>query len=167
MPEPTVPSLKLAEGGLANLSLSPGDPQQATTGHELASTPIGLGRPGHVTVSSASASSSSHNASSDSDSDHEDAGHGAAGVLPAPYKATSVPLLDRLAARDRASGLLTGLTKLGSAWDYSEAWFALARAHEESGLVEKAKEVLWWCVELEEGRGVREWRCLAGGGYVL
>jgi len=67
-------------------------------------------------------------------------------------------LLSRLAARDRAYGLLSALTKSGAGWDCSEAWFALARAYEESGQVEKAKEALWWVVELEEGRGVRGWR---------
>ena len=74
--------------------------------------------------------------------------------------------LDRLAARDRAYGLLSALTKLGRGWDDSEAWFALARSYEESGQVEKAKEVLWWVVELEEKRPVRHWRCL-GEGYKL
>jgi hypothetical protein len=87
--------------------------------------------------------------------------------LPAPYKATSLSLIDRLAARDRAYALLSGLTRLGSGWNYSEAWFALARAHEESGQLDKAKEVLWWCVELEEATGLRDWRCLAGGRYVI
>jgi len=79
----------------------------------------------------------------------------------------STALLDRLAARDRAYGLLSGLTKLGSGWNYSEAWFALARAQEEAGLVDKARDALWWCVELEEGRGVRSWNCVSAGGYVL
>ncbi|RVX69808.1 hypothetical protein B0A52_06453 [Exophiala mesophila] len=74
--------------------------------------------------------------------------------------------LNRLAARDRAYGLLTTLTKLGSGWDNSEAWLALARAHELGGEVDKAKEILWWCVELEDSRPVRHWRNL-GGGYVL
>ena len=88
--------------------------------------------------------------------------------LPAPYKATSLPLVDRLAARDRAYALLTGLTRLGNGWNRSDAWFALARAYEESGQPEKAKEVLWWCVELEEATGVREWRCVGGsGGYTI
>ncbi|KAM5351252.1 hypothetical protein ACJ41O_003975 [Fusarium nematophilum] len=87
--------------------------------------------------------------------------------LPAAYKATHLPLVDRLAARDRAYALLTTLTKLGSSWNSSEAWFTLARAHEESGQPDKAKEVLWWCVELEEGTGVRDWRCLSGGGYII
>jgi cargo-transport protein YPP1 len=78
--------------------------------------------------------------------------------LEPPYKASSLPLIDRLAARDRAYGLLAGLTKLGSAWNYSDAWFALARAHEESGQPDKAKEVL----------GVRQWSSVSGaGGYVL
>jgi hypothetical protein len=76
-------------------------------------------------------------------------------------------MLDRLAARDRAYGLLSGLTKLGTGWNYSEAWFALARVYEESGQVDKARDVLWWCVELEENRAVRDWRCAAAGGYVL
>lgn len=87
--------------------------------------------------------------------------------LPDAYKATRLPLVDRLAARDRAYALLSTLTKLGSSWNNSEAWFALARAHEESGQPDKAKEVLWWCVELEEGTGVRDWRCLSGGGYII
>jgi tetratricopeptide (TPR) repeat protein len=86
--------------------------------------------------------------------------------LPPPHRATSLPLNDRLAARDRAYGLLSGLTKLGSGWSDSEAWFALARAYEESGQVDKARDALWWCVELEDGRGVREWE-VVGGGYVL
>lgn len=88
--------------------------------------------------------------------------------LPPPHRATSLPLNDRLAARDRAYGLLSGLTKLGSGWNDSEAWFVLARAYEESGQVEKARDALWWCVELEDGRGVRGWEVVgAGGGYVL
>lgn len=87
--------------------------------------------------------------------------------LDPPYKSSSVPLVDRLASRDRAYGLLSSLTKLGSGWNCSEAWFALARVHEESGQADKAKEVLWWCVELEEGMGVREWSCVNTGGYVL
>ncbi|KAK4186537.1 hypothetical protein QBC35DRAFT_500945 [Podospora australis] len=88
--------------------------------------------------------------------------------LPPPWKATSLPLIDRLAARDRAYGLLSGLTKLGTGWNHSDAWFALARAYEESGQLEKARDALWWCVELEDGMGVREWgSVVAGGGYVL
>jgi len=83
------------------------------------------------------------------------------------YKGSSTSLLDRLAARDRAYGLLTTLTKLGTGWNYSEAWFALARAYEEGGQPDKAREVLWWCVELEEGRGIRDWSVVGGGGYVL
>ncbi|KAA8572835.1 hypothetical protein MFRU_003g00620 [Monilinia fructicola] len=75
--------------------------------------------------------------------------------------------LDRLAARDRAYGLLSGLTKLGSGWNYSEAWYSLARAYEVGGQKDKAREVLWWCVELEEGRGLRSWEVASSGGYVL
>lgn len=75
--------------------------------------------------------------------------------------------LNRLAARDRAYGLLSTVTKLGTGWDNSEAWFALARAYEEGGQIDKAKEVLWWCVELEDRRPVRHWWNLGSGGYVL
>ncbi|KAF1812097.1 hypothetical protein P152DRAFT_418118 [Eremomyces bilateralis CBS 781.70] len=82
---------------------------------------------------------------------------------PAP---TSPKELHRLASRDRAYGLLASLTKLGSGWDCSEAWFALARAYEAGGQIGKAKEVLWWCVELEDTRPVRHWRNLGCGGYV-
>ena len=88
-------------------------------------------------------------------------------------KDASTALLDRLAARDRAYGLLSTLTKLGTGWNYSEAWFALARAHELSGQLDKSRESLWWCVELEEGRAVRDWDVVVGGsgeagsGYVL
>ncbi|TVY92513.1 putative cargo-transport protein [Lachnellula willkommii] len=86
---------------------------------------------------------------------------------PQSPKESSAALLDRLAARDRAYGLLSGLTKLGTGWNYSEAWFALARAYEEGGQPEKAREVLWWCVELEEARAVRDWSVVGSGGYVL
>ncbi|ESZ96053.1 hypothetical protein SBOR_3530 [Sclerotinia borealis F-4128] len=75
--------------------------------------------------------------------------------------------LDRLAARDRAYGLLSGLTKLGPGWNYSEAWYSLAKAYELGGQKDKAREVLWWCVELEEGRGLRTWDVASSGGYVL
>ncbi|KAL8933357.1 MAG: hypothetical protein Q9216_006403, partial [Gyalolechia sp. 2 TL-2023] len=55
----------------------------------------------------------------------------------------SPALLSRLAARDRAYGLLSMLTKSGRGWDDSEAWSALARVHEQSGQIDKAKEALW------------------------
>lgn len=76
-------------------------------------------------------------------------------------------LLNRIAARDRAYGLLTALTKRGTAWDSSEAWYALSRAHEASGDIEKLKEVLWWCVELEDRRPIRHWSNIGSGLYVL
>ena len=86
------------------------------------------------------------------------------GPTPAPTgRDTSPETLDRLAARDRAYALLSAVTKLGDGWDSSEAWFALARAYEESGQIEKAQECLWWVVELEEKRPVRHWRCVGGG----
>jgi tetratricopeptide (TPR) repeat protein len=93
-----------------------------------------------------------------------------------PMATTSPPLeelrktpenLNRLAARDRAYGLLSNLTKLGTGWDDSEAWFALARATELSGQVEKSKEILWWCVELEDRRPIRSWRSVTAGSYIL
>ncbi|KAL8897125.1 MAG: hypothetical protein Q9207_007366 [Kuettlingeria erythrocarpa] len=74
----------------------------------------------------------------------------------------SPTLLSRLAARDRAYGLLSMLTKSGRGWDDSEAWFALARAHEQSGQIDKAKEALWWVVELEDSRPLRDWSCIGG-----
>ncbi|KAK6353668.1 hypothetical protein TWF696_005630 [Orbilia brochopaga] len=68
------------------------------------------------------------------------------------------------AARDRASGLLQTLTKLGSGWDLSEAWYELGREYEMSGAAEKAKEVFWWVVQLEDTRGVRGWGCVVPRG---
>ncbi|KAL2752867.1 hypothetical protein ACRALDRAFT_1052637 [Sodiomyces alcalophilus JCM 7366] len=152
LPLPTRPDLAAVEDNMASVPIQPPSciPRITTPAQSLPSTPIGLG--GNVET----ISSDTRTALVDDDR-----------ALPAAYKATSLPLSDRLAARDRASGLLSGLTKLGSAWDDPEAWFALARAHEECGLPERAKDALWWCVELEEGRGVREWRCLGHGGYVL
>jgi cargo-transport protein YPP1 len=90
------------------------------------------------------------------------------GQSSSPSSSTLTPdAINRLAARDRAYNLLSSLTKLGSGWDCSEAWFALARAYEEGGQVEKAKEVLWWCVELEDTRPLRLWRNVGRGGLVL
>jgi hypothetical protein len=86
---------------------------------------------------------------------------------PSAENQLSPPVLNRLAARDRAFGLLSTLTKLGPGWDYSEAWYALARAYEESGQIEKTKEVLWWCVELEDTHPVRSWKNVGLGGFVL
>lgn len=90
---------------------------------------------------------------------------------PPPEKDPSATLLDKVAARDRAYGLLSTLTKLGTGWNNSEAWFALARSYELGGQLEKSRECLWWCVELEESRAVRDWSEVLGGtargGYVL
>ena len=57
--------------------------------------------------------------------------------------------LNRLAARDRAYMLLSDITKQGAGWDDSEAWLTLARAHELSREIGKAKQALWWVVALE------------------
>ncbi|KAJ5908433.1 hypothetical protein N7495_001115 [Penicillium taxi] len=75
--------------------------------------------------------------------------------------------LHRLAARDRAYALLSALTKLGSSWDNSEGWYALSRAYEAGEQVEKLKEVLWWCIELEDSRPIRNWSNIGSGLYVL
>lgn len=75
--------------------------------------------------------------------------------------------LNRIASRDRAYGLLSILTKLGTGWDNSEAWFALARAHELGGEIDKSKQILWWVIELENSRPIRHWRNLGCTGYVL
>jgi cargo-transport protein YPP1 len=87
--------------------------------------------------------------------------------VPSAENEISPPELTRLAARDRAFGLLSTLTKLGAGWDYSEAWYALARAYEESGQLEKAKNVLWWCVELEDTHPVRHWSSAGLRGFAL
>ncbi|EED18194.1 filamentation protein (Rhf1), putative [Talaromyces stipitatus ATCC 10500] len=75
--------------------------------------------------------------------------------------------LSRLAARDRAYGLVSMLTKTGAAWDNSEAWYTLSRAYEAGSQIEKAKEILWWCIELEDRKPIRHWWNLGAGGYVL
>ncbi|WEW56601.1 hypothetical protein PRK78_002048 [Emydomyces testavorans] len=86
---------------------------------------------------------------------------------PPPLDKDSPEYLARLAARDRAYGLLSALTKLGTAWDDAEAWFSLARAYEHGNQIKKAKEVLWWCIDLEDRRPVRHWWNVGSGGYVL
>lgn len=75
--------------------------------------------------------------------------------------------LHRLAARDRAYGLLSSLTKLGSSWDNSDAWYALSRAYEAGDQIDKLKDVLWWCIELEDRRPIRHWSNIGSGLYVL
>ncbi|KAI1464686.1 uncharacterized protein F4812DRAFT_150636 [Daldinia caldariorum] len=159
LPPPAVPSIVLPDGQETNLISTdhpPPKPHTVVDVPTLPSTPLGLG--GSVIDTLGPLSDKSAAVESDGPSIEE---------LPAPYKAVSLPLVDRLAARDRAYGLLSGLTKLGTGWNYSDAWFALARAHEDSGQLDKAKEVLWWCIELEEGMGVREWNCVSANGYVL
>ncbi|KAF9872650.1 hypothetical protein CkaCkLH20_09829 [Colletotrichum karsti] len=164
LPPPAIPALSVPEN-ISSLSLpTPHLPKISVPQHGLPSEPLGLGSGASGSgFSKTSAQHSATTASSIRSSDKAESDE----KLPAPYKATSVPIIDRLASRDRAYGLLTSLTKLGTAWNDAEAWFALARAHEESGQVDKAKEVLWWCVELEEHTGVRQWQCLGSGGYVL
>lgn len=93
--------------------------------------------------------------------------HNLTSHTPSVENQLSPPELNRLAARDRAFGLLSTLTKLGAGWDYSEAWYALARAYEESGQIDKTRDVLWWCVELEDTHPVRSWKAVTTGGFVL
>ncbi|KAJ1716537.1 filamentation protein (Rhf1) [Aspergillus flavus] len=93
------------------------------------------------------------------DSQHNQVPHAIQNVEP--------KLLNRIAARDRAYGLLSALTKRGSSWDNSEAWYTLSRAYEAEGNTKKLKEVLWWCVELEDRRPIRHWSNLGSGVYVL
>ncbi|KAL2825629.1 hypothetical protein BDW59DRAFT_71756 [Aspergillus cavernicola] len=76
-------------------------------------------------------------------------------------------LINRIAARERAYCLLSALTKRGTSWDNSEAWFALSRAYEAVGQTQKLKEVLWWCIELEDRRPIRHWSNIGSGVYVL
>ena len=96
-----------------------------------------------------------------------------AAEIPTPVSVSNSPHevdpkhLHRLAARDRAYGLLSVLTKLGSSWDNSEAWYALSRVYEAGEQTEKLKEVLWWCIELEDRRPIRHWSNIGSGLYVL
>ncbi|KAI1823560.1 hypothetical protein F4861DRAFT_509852 [Xylaria intraflava] len=164
LPPPAIPSIT-GETGSAETSNSGAKAKKVALGKTEASrglltTPLGLGGDAHQEIAVP-------NPRRVRPSTQQTPELGAADGLPAPHKATSLPLLDRLSARDRAYGLLSGLTKLGKGWNYSDAWFALARAHEESGQTDKAKEALWWCVELEEGMGVRNWHCVGVNGYSL
>jgi len=166
LPPPTIPPLDMGDSILSapegRGSLVPANRTP------LPSTPLGLG----TTKLPETTSTESESDDDDSDTEGQETPHSPDvkhrdDDLPPPHKATSLPLVDRFAARDRAYGLLSSLTRLGTGWNYSEAWFALARAHEESGQIDKAKEALWWCVELEEGRGVREWNGVGAGSYIL
>lgn len=165
-----IPRLELADGTLFPEKQRPAEYSDKDVRPTLPSEPLGLSTAvpaqdkadrrkkliGTATATAAESEAAAAAARSKSDSE-----------LPPPYKASSLPPIDRMAARDRAFTLLSSLTKLGSSWDNSEAWFALARAHEESGQPDKAKEVLWWCVELEEAAAARPWSAVAAGGYVL
>lgn len=84
-----------------------------------------------------------------------------------PYQDPTPSELNRLASRDRAYMLLSNLTRLGGGWDNSEAWYTLARAHELSKQVDKAKKALWWVVELEDNKPMRPWLDVAPGGFAL
>ncbi|KAI0910419.1 hypothetical protein F4823DRAFT_561918 [Ustulina deusta] len=163
LPPPAIPSItgELAQGETFNntTKAKKSTREKMRTSHLQLTTPLGLGGDAHQDVVASNTERMQFPPQQTSEFPATD-------ELPAPYKANSLPIIDRLAARDRAYGLLSGLTKLGKGWNYSDAWFALARAHEESGQPDKAKEALWWCVELEEGMGVREWHCV-GVGYSL
>ncbi|PLB43165.1 filamentation protein [Aspergillus steynii IBT 23096] len=96
-----------------------------------------------------------------------DAGDSKEDELPSAIQDEEPRLLNRIAARDRAYGLLSVLTKQGSSWDNTEAWYALSKAFEAQGHIEKLKEVLWWCIELEDRRPIRHWSNIGSGVYVL
>lgn len=181
LPPPTVPGIDLTDSDAANPKATTTNVNGTHAHHSatrdrpvIPTTPLGLGPDesyapsSNKTAKTPSQQELARTRSNAGDAnDVNDSGVGI-GELPAPYKAISLPLVDRLAARDRAHGLLSGLTKLGSSWNRADAWFTLARAYEESGQLDRAKEALWWCVELEEGTGVRDWSCVGvGGGYVL
>ncbi|KAG5979478.1 hypothetical protein E4U55_005116 [Claviceps digitariae] len=168
LPPPTVPALDSADNSDRASLAWPRKAVQEVFAETLPSSPLGLG----PATTNGVSPQSQQNVADDDDDDAAAAAAAAGGSgtydqLPAPYKATKLPLVDRLSARERAFTLLSGLTRLGTGWDNSDAWFALARAHEENGQTEKAKEILWWCVELEEAKGVREWRSLGNGGYII
>jgi predicted Zn-dependent protease len=74
--------------------------------------------------------------------------------------ASSISEDDALIARNRALGLLQQLTSSAQGWDVPGAWFALARAYELGGEMERAKAALWKCVSLEDRRGIRGWKCV-------
>jgi hypothetical protein len=138
-PQPLLPTQHTTAGTAINpLALIPVPSHSSSTSGLPATAPASGAVPTHTSGPSASS--------------HKD---------PAPTE------LNRLAARERAYMLLSGLTRLGTGWDDSEAWLELARAHELSGQVGKAKEALWWVVELEETRPVRGWRDAAVGGLAL
>lgn len=157
LPTPVIPTLHVSDA-FTDISLTARSPQKTDTSDSLPCRPLGLGETKQKQLLPHLKGPIEQQNSAAPNTDDE---------LTPPYKAVSLPLVDRLAARDRAYGLLSGITKLGTGWNYSDAWFALARAHEESGQPDKAKEVLWWCIELEENMGVREWCSLGNGGYVL
>lgn len=182
-PKPTLPDLSIDANVLADSTARLNVGSTAAKDSHLATTPLGLAstpavptgpapRPKTLTAKSFTSSpgpSSPRSLKTSPVMHSSDLKPMAATPKPPPRPAVvvSLPLVDRLAARDRAHGLLSGLTKLGSGWNRAEAWFALARALEASGQPEKAKEALWWCVELADSAGAREWACVGRGGYIV
>ncbi|EME81877.1 filamentation protein [Pseudocercospora fijiensis CIRAD86] len=140
--------------------LHPVNPQASTSGSLIGEAKPSLTRPNTATSTIPSRRASYISDSRPIEPEVED-GHKKRRPEPTPAE------LNRLAARDRAYMLLSNLTKLGSGWDNSEAWLALARAHELSKEIGKAKEALWWVVELEDRKPLRSWREVLPGGYIL
>lgn len=71
--------------------------------------------------------------------------------------------LDRLAARDRALGLLEKLVGSVNGWNSSEAWMLLSEVLENTGEIDRAKQALWKVIELEDATGVRGFAACGSG----
>lgn len=100
-PPPAIPSISPLAGEEQSTSKSRTDSQE----HPLLALPLTpLGLRGDKVDKGAS--------TLPTQSAHEHKKHSVISDLPPAHKATSLPLIDRLAARDRAYGLLSGLSTL-------------------------------------------------------
>ena len=66
---------------------------------------------------------------------------------------------DELAALARLRTLLETQVSAGEGRTSSEAWWLLGCFYEKNGRTENAQKAFWRSVELEEARGVREYKC--------
>ncbi|CAG8783137.1 12110_t:CDS:2, partial [Dentiscutata erythropus] len=60
---------------------------------------------------------------------------------------------------DIAEGLLESVTK-GSGWDCAEAWLYLGKICQNTNRVKRAKDCLWYALDLEESSPVRPFSIL-------